>query len=101
MWIKLGNEHLNLDHVVRVRFNRGWKNGQEDLIAEVEVHIKGEVQVFARYRGDEAATLQAVFQHQSDEAISQLTPASSLAQLTALASAGAPQQSSIPTRHDM
>ncbi|GEM_PF-6616350 len=60
MWVKLGNEYLNLDQVVRVRFNKAFRNGQEDWAAEVETLIKGEVQIFTRYRGAEAAALQAV-----------------------------------------
>ncbi len=60
MWVKLGSEYLNLDHVVRVKFNRSWKNGQDELVAEVEGLIKGETQVFIRYRGVEAEALQAV-----------------------------------------
>jgi hypothetical protein len=62
MWVKLGHEYLNLDHVVRVKFNKGWKNGQEELVAEVEAMVKGEVQIFTRYRGAESATLQALLQ---------------------------------------
>jgi hypothetical protein len=57
MWLKLGNEHLNLDHVVRVRFTKGWRNGQDELVAEVEGFIKGEVQVFTRYRNRDAELL--------------------------------------------
>jgi hypothetical protein len=62
MWLKLGNEHLNLDHVVRVRFNKGWKNGQDELVAEVEGFIKGEVQVFTRYRNRDAELLMNVLE---------------------------------------
>jgi hypothetical protein len=64
MWVKLGNEYLNLDHVVRVKFNKGWKNGQEELVAEVEAMVKGEVQTFTRYRGAESAMLLAILQPQ-------------------------------------
>ena len=62
MWLKVGNEHLNLDHVVRVRFNKGWKNGQDELVAEVEGFVKGEVQVFTRYRNRDAELLQNVLE---------------------------------------
>ena len=62
MWLKLGNEHLNLDHVVRVRFNKTWKNGQDEWSAEVEGFVKGEVQVFTRYRNREAELLQHVLE---------------------------------------
>ena len=60
MWVKLGNEYLNLDQVVRVRFNKAFRNGQEEWAAEVETLIKGELQIFTRYRGAEANALQAV-----------------------------------------
>ena len=33
-----------------VAVNKGWRNGQEELEAEVEGFIKGEVQAFTRYR---------------------------------------------------
>lgn len=108
MWVKLGNEHLNLNHVVRVRFNKGWKNGQEELVAEVEGLIKGEVQVFARYRGREAEVLHAVFQHQPAHeaacvAAAAPAPASILPELVAAgAVAGdATSQAATPTMHDM
>ncbi len=101
MWIKLGNEHLNLNHVVRVRFNRGWKNGQEDLVAEIEGLIKGEVQVFARYRGAEAAILQALFENQSQEYAGQLAVNPATTGLPSLSNVGAQNQSATPTMHDM
>jgi hypothetical protein len=62
MWVKLGQEYLNLDQVVRVKFNKGWKNGQEETVAELEAMVKGEMQVFTRYRGAESATLLALLQ---------------------------------------
>jgi hypothetical protein len=62
MWVKLGSELLNLAQVVRVRFNAGWKNGQHELVAEVEGLIKGDVQTFVRYRGAEAELLQTVLE---------------------------------------
>lgn len=58
MWIKLDNDLLNLDHVIRIRFATGWKNGAEELVAELEGWVKGEVQVFTRYRGAAARKLQ-------------------------------------------
>jgi len=67
MWVRLGNEFLNLDHVVRVRVNKAWKNGQEDVQAEIETKIKGEVQVFTRYRGTEAENLRLVLAHLAKE----------------------------------
>jgi hypothetical protein len=60
MWIKLGNEYLNLDQVIRVRFNKAFRGGQEEWAAEVETLVKGEVQAFTRYRGAEALALQQV-----------------------------------------
>jgi len=66
MWVKLGSDYLNLDHVVRVRFNKGWKNGNEEIIAEVEGLVKGEVQVFTRYRNQDAEALQAVLATQTN-----------------------------------
>jgi hypothetical protein len=64
MWVKLGNEHLNLDQVVRIRFNKGWKNGVEEWVAEVESFVKGDIQVFARYRNRDADILLAAMQNQ-------------------------------------
>jgi hypothetical protein len=64
MWIKVGNEHLNLNHVVRVRFNKGWKNGVEEWVAEVESFVKGDIQVFARYRNRDADTLLRAMENQ-------------------------------------
>jgi hypothetical protein len=60
MWVKLGNEYLNLDQVVRVRFNKTFRAGQDEWAAEVEGLIKGELQIFTRYRGPEAAALHAI-----------------------------------------
>jgi hypothetical protein len=59
MWVKLSGEYLNLDHVTRVRFSRSWKNGQEELGAEVEVLHGGALQGLTRYRGRDAEVLQA------------------------------------------
>lgn len=60
MWIKLGHECLNLDQVLRVRFNKSFRGGQEECSAEVEALIKGELQIVTRYRGAEATALQAL-----------------------------------------
>jgi hypothetical protein len=59
MWIKLGNEIINLNQILRIKFTKTWKNGQDELAAEVECLIKGEIQVFTRYRGADAEKLQA------------------------------------------
>lgn len=101
MWVKLGSEHLNLDHVVRVRFNKGWKNGQEDLVAEVEGFVKGEVQVFARYRGREAAILHAAVERQSAMIEADLGEPSRVSDRVDLVPAAAPGQSNTNTIHDM
>ena len=39
MWIKLSNEYLNLDHIVRVRLNAGWKNGKQEITAELDAFV--------------------------------------------------------------
>lgn len=103
MWVKLGNEHLNLDHVLRVRFNKGWKNGQEEIVAEVESLIRGEIQVFARYRGREAAILQAAVQMQAAaiEPPPDHDEPSRVSDGVDLVAAAAPSQSSTNTIHDM
>ncbi len=84
MWIKLGNEYLNLDHIVRVRFNKGWKNGVEELVAEVEGFVKGDIQVFARYRNQDAAILHAVLGNRNlPVEVPQPVPAGSSVEVTA------------------
>jgi hypothetical protein len=60
MWVKLGEDYLNLNQVVRVRFSRGWKSGHEEVSAEVEAAVNGVIQGLTRYRGREAEALQAV-----------------------------------------
>jgi len=54
MWIKLTGEYINLDHIVRVRANKSFKNGQEEWAVELEGILKGELQYFTRYRGIDA-----------------------------------------------
>ena len=54
MWIKLTGEYVNLDHIVRVRANKSFKNGQEEWAVELEGILKGELQYFTRYRGIDA-----------------------------------------------
>jgi hypothetical protein len=54
MWIKLTGEYVNLDHIVRVRAAKSFKNGQEEWAVELEGIIKGELQYFTRYRGIDA-----------------------------------------------
>jgi hypothetical protein len=54
MWVKLTGEFVNLDHIVRVRANKSFKNGQDEWAVELEGIIKGELQYFTRYRGVDA-----------------------------------------------
>jgi hypothetical protein len=54
MWIKLTGEYVNLDHIVRVKANKGLKNGQTEWVVELEGVIKGELSFFTRYRGIDA-----------------------------------------------
>jgi hypothetical protein len=70
MWAKLGSDYLNLGQVIRVRFNRAFKNNKEEVAAEVEALIHGEIQVFTRYRGVEAENLLAAL----DSACREATP---------------------------
>jgi hypothetical protein len=67
MWAKLGNELLNLDHIVRVKFSKSWNKEGECLVAEVETLVNGEIKQVIRYRGAEAETLQAFFQAQTGD----------------------------------
>jgi len=98
MWVKLGADYLNLDHVVRVRFNKGWKNGNEEIIAEVEGMIKGEVQIFTRYRSHDAEVLQAALATQLN--VDDLVLASTLAAAPSLAGNGV-SSSTTNTLHDL
>jgi len=59
MWIKLGQEYLNLDQIIRIRFSKAFRAGQEEWAAELETLINGEVHTFTRYRGAEAIALYA------------------------------------------
>jgi len=65
MWVKLGDDYLNLEHVARVRFSHAWKNAQEQASAEVEVVVDGVLQGCTRYRGSEAQLLRAARQQQA------------------------------------
>ncbi len=61
MWVKLTAEYINLDHVYRVHINKGFKNGREECVAELEViDPKGQIGTITRYRGADAELLQAV-----------------------------------------
>ncbi|MCS7046863.1 MAG: hypothetical protein NZO58_10945 [Gemmataceae bacterium] len=94
MWIKLGNEYLNLSQVIRVRFTKAFRSGHEDLAAEVETLIRGELQIFTRYRGAEAVALQDALGRQTLEA----APARSS---NAQASAAPVGQALAATLHDI
>jgi hypothetical protein len=75
MWVNVGGDFLNLDHVTRIRFTPGWKNAQPELIAEVEVVINGVLQGLTRYRGHDADVLQAaVGQHVAEPAVVETAP---------------------------
>jgi hypothetical protein len=54
MWIKLTGEFVNLHHIVRVKASKGFKNGQEESVVELEGVVKGELTHFTRYRGIDA-----------------------------------------------
>jgi hypothetical protein len=60
MWVKLGSEFLNLDHVLRVRFNKAWNKEGECLVGEVESLVNGDLKTCVRYRGPDAETLQCL-----------------------------------------
>jgi hypothetical protein len=60
MWARLGSEFLNLDHIIRVRFNKSWTKDGECLVAEVEATVNGQVKQFIRYRGADAEVLQGL-----------------------------------------
>jgi len=54
MWLKLTGEYVNLDHIVRVKVSKVFKNGHEEHAVEMEGIVKGELQYFTRYRGIDA-----------------------------------------------
>ena len=53
------SKFLNLDHIVRVRFNKSWNKEGETLVAEIETQLGGEVRPVCRYRGSDAEALQS------------------------------------------
>ena len=64
MWVKLSNDYVNLDHVFRVRVNKGFRNGDEEVVAEVEmIDPKGQVGAVTRFRGADAQLLQTLLVH--------------------------------------
>src|SRR5579862_2959932 len=54
MWVKLSGEYINLSHIVRVKANKSFKNGQDEWAVELEGVIKGELVCSTRYRGLDA-----------------------------------------------
>jgi hypothetical protein len=61
MWIKLSNDYLNMDQAFRVRITRGFRNGEEECVAEVEtIDPRGQVSAITRFRGADAQMLQTV-----------------------------------------
>lgn len=54
MWIKLTGEFINLDHIVRVKVSKSFKNAIEEVVVELEGVVKGELTHFTRYRGIDA-----------------------------------------------
>jgi hypothetical protein len=90
MWIKLTGEFVNLDHIVRVKVSKSFKNSQEEYVVELEGIIKGELTYFTRYRGvDAEILLHALDVH------SRLEPVHSGHAV------GAPHQATTSTVHDV
>ena len=88
MWVKLTGEFLNLDHILRAKVNKAFKNGEEEWVVELEGIIKGELQHITRYRGIDADVLiHALNLHSRLEPI--VTPA------------GAPGEAGKNTLHDV
>jgi hypothetical protein len=90
MWIKLIGEYVNLDHIVRIRANKSFKNGQDEWVVELEGIIKGELQYFTRYRGVDAEIV-----------IHALEIHSRLEPVSADAATNAPHQANKNTVHDV
>ena len=90
MWIKLSSEFVNLQHVIRARVSKGFRNGQEEWVVELEGINKGEVGYFTRYRGIDAEVLIHAL-----EIYSRLDP------LPGSAPAGTPHHATTNTLHDV
>ena len=101
MWVKLGTEHLNLDQIFRVRFSKSFKHGQDDLAAEVESFVNGELLIVTRYRGREAQALQAALHAAEQEVPVKAGPAEAVSAAPELAAPFATAASSTNTIHDM
>jgi hypothetical protein len=59
MWVRLGTDFLNLDHIFRIRFNKSWNKEGECLVAEIDTDQGGEIRPAVRYRGGDAEALQS------------------------------------------
>jgi hypothetical protein len=92
MWVKLTGEYVNLDHLVRVRASKSFKNGQEEWVVELEGIIKGELQYFTRYRGIDAEIVVHAL-----EIKSRLEPIPA----SVRDGTGAPHQANTSTLHDV
>ena len=90
MWLKLTGEFLNLDHIVRVKVSKAFKNGQEENVVEMEGIVKGELQYFTRYRGIDA-----------DVVLHALNIHSRLERVPTANNVGAPHQANTATLHDV
>lgn len=90
MWVKLSGEFINLRHIVRAKVNKGFKNGQEEWVVELEAVNKGELSYFTRYRGIDAEVLLHAL-----DIYSRLDPQ------PAHAGSGAPHQATTGTIHDI
>jgi hypothetical protein len=111
MWVKLGNEYLNLHHIIRVRFSKSWTRDGDCLVAEVETQVNGEVKQFIRYRGSDADVLQSVLAGQALPTAAPVGVGSPVSAVPAPAGGDVsdatpaptrlPRQSAIPTLPDM
>ena len=69
MWVKLGSDYINLDHVYRVRFTKGFHKGEEEWTVEVEsIDPRGQTSTLTRYRGAEAMHLQTLLEERCSSA---------------------------------
>ena len=44
-----------------MNFNAGWKNGQEEVVGELESFVRGDLAIVTRYRGLDALVLRDLF----------------------------------------
>ena len=75
MWVKLGSDYVNLDHVYRVRLAKGFHKGEEEWTAEVEsIDPRGQTTTVTRYRGADALLLQTVLAERCQAEPVQIAP---------------------------